>query len=147
MIGLCKADQRMEDCMKYLHDDAFLFDENTKDCSDCKVFVLPMSGINHGCVFLRGKQVDITHLLQQLPQDCVIVSGRYCEELKQFNRKIVILDEVEEFLEINADLTAEGVLYYLLDNKKQALNQLRIDLLGYGHCGKAIYHLLRSLNI
>lgn len=147
MIGLFNSDQRMSDCIKYLHDEAFLIDENTKDCSCCKVFVLPMSGISQGCVFLKGKRIDISHLLAQLSSDCVVISGRRCEELELLSQRVVILDEVEEFVEVNAELTAEGVLYYLLDNKKLALNQLHVDLLGYGHCGKAIYHLLRSLNV
>ena len=60
---------------------------------------------------------------------------------------MIDLNSYESFIHVNSKLTAEGVLYLLLDNTNQGLLDLKVDLIGYGNSGKAIYELLNKIGI
>lgn len=54
--------------------------------------------------------------------------------------------EDEDVIRQNANLTALGFISYL-ESISFDFDRDSIDIIGYGHCGKAIYHLLSLLNI
>lgn len=54
--------------------------------------------------------------------------------------------QAEKVIEQNAILTAEGVLNELIGHTCKSLYALSIDVVGYGHCGKAIYEMLKNLH-
>ena len=47
----------------------------------------------------------------------------------------------------NAILTAEGVLSEMLEATNKSIYSTKIDIVGYGHCGKAIYQMLKNLQV
>lgn len=47
----------------------------------------------------------------------------------------------------NAQYTAEGVLFLLMDNTSKCIQDLQVDIIGYGDCGQAIETWLTALHV
>lgn len=119
------------------------------DLTMLDALILPMQGIQG----TKGDYMDRAHI--DLPEafwaclreDCQIFSGRptrFLETLPQ--PKSYYLGE-ESFLCENAALTAQGVLFYVLDHAARILREASVDIVGKGHCGNAIGKLLSSLGM
>ena len=76
----------------------------------------------------------------------VIVCGHATDWIKEHNHVICLLED-EEFLVNNAWVTAWGILEILLRHSMQCIDELCIDVVGYGRCGKALVRLFDALHI
>ncbi len=150
MIGLMNADQRLLEAARILKASlpVFLIEDVNEELPHLEAVVFPMSGVKNGKVKLNGEWVELSeHFWQQLPQDCLLISATVNEEMRAMDRSWIDLSENESFIQNNSRLTAEGVLFLLLDNTTCGLADCHVDLLGYGHCGKEIYDLLTALDV
>lgn len=151
MLGIIYADERMAEVKNYLENkmDVCLIESINDIKEKLNYLLLPMSGINDsGEIKVRGKWVNIPDALWNACQsDCVLFSGKDCESFKNYPYKFKNLSENETFANENARLTAEGVLFLLIDNTVYGLKDLSVDLLGFGHCGQEIYHILKVLDV
>ncbi|MDD6467626.1 MAG: hypothetical protein PUF50_05550, partial [Erysipelotrichaceae bacterium] len=55
--------------------------------------------------------------------------------------------EVESYLNENARITAYGILSMLLEHCPRLITEMTVDIVGFGHCGKEIVHLLEQLEV
>lgn len=142
MIGIIKSDDRMQYTAEKLkqYDEIVCIDSLEKKYPMLDVLVLPMNGI-------KNNQLIINNQFQRIPDsfwencrsDCRFFSATASQD------KITDLSLNHGFNKANARLSAEGVLFLLIDNTNYGLETCEIDLLGYGSCGEAIYDLLTKV--
>ncbi|MEG0264940.1 MAG: NAD(P)-dependent oxidoreductase [Erysipelotrichaceae bacterium] len=112
------------------------------------VLILPIKGMNDKG-YIKGKQgmIQLDEAFYQQLNDTMIFAGVHHPFLKQLSYPIHYYLEDKEVIERNAVFTSEGVLFLLIDNSQLSLLEQKIDIIGYGACGKAIYDLLKALKV
>lgn len=111
------------------------------------VIYLGFEGLNKDCCFKhKGKTYDFDY--QKLNQNVRILTYLFNPFLfkiaKQHDITYRWLMSDETFVSQNACLTAQGLIAFVLNSHVSFLN-LRVGILGYGHCAKALYHYLQGL--
>lgn len=149
MIGICYSDIRMYYLYQNLkkHTQCVLLEDTSVLPLELDVLILPLSGVkDNQMLMMRGFKMHAEDEFFEMvkPEGCIISGTGY--GLAKFNRKVVNLDEFNEFMNANAALTAEGILFLVLDNTKMSLKDIQFDIIGYGRCGKAMYDLLKKLD-
>lgn len=142
MIGIIKSDDRMQYAAEKLkqYDEVVCIDSLEKKYPMLDVLVLPMNGIKNNQLFMNNQ-------FQIIPDDF----WENCKKTCRFFSATANLDKItdltlnQNFNKANARLSAEGVLFLLIDNTNYSLEECEIDLLGYGSCGEAIYELLSKV--
>lgn len=151
MLGILNSDTRMNIVYQQLKDkiDCILLDDFSILKVKFDAIVLPMSGLRDDDVMIvRGIEMKCpVEFFSMLNENGLVITGNVTPRLKQLNLNIIDLNQYKEFIDSNSELTAEGILYLLIDNTTKSIKDLDIDLIGYGHSGKAIYNLLTKLNI
>ena len=151
MLGIVNSDTRMNMVYQLLKDkvDCILLDDFSVLKVPFDAILIPMSGLkDDNMMNVRGIDMNCNiEFFSMLKENGMIISGNVTSSLKQLPYKIIDLNQYDFFVNVNSKLTAEGVLYLLIDNTNYSLSDLTIDLIGYGNSGKAIYDLLRRLNV
>lgn len=151
MLGIIYADERMAEVKNYLEDkvDVCFIETMNEDLVKLDYLMLPMSGINdRGEVKVKGNWIKVPDSLwESCEKHCILLSGKDCAIFEKLPFATKNLSENETFAKENARLTAEGVLFLLIDNTAYGLKDISVDLLGFGHCGQEIYHLLKALDV
>ena len=151
MLGIVNSDARMNMVYQQLKNriNCVLLDDLSTLTLSFDAILLPMSGLKEDDTMnIRGIDVHCSEeFFSMLKEDGILICGNCTPKLKQLSYKLIDLNEIESFININSKLTAEGVLYLLIDNTNCSLDDLSVDLIGYGHSGHAIYEILRSLNV
>lgn len=151
MLGILNSDIRMNMVYQQVKDkiDCILLDDFTILKIKFDAILLPMSGLKEDDTMnVRGIDMKCPmEFFSMLKDDGVLICGNITKKLKELPYKIVDLNSYDSFIYVNSKLTAEGVLYLLLDNTNQGLLDLKVDLIGYGNSGKAIYELLKRIGI
>lgn len=151
MLGILNSDMRMNMVYQQVKDkiDCILLDDFTVLKMKFDAILLPMSGLKEDeTMNIRGIDMKCPmDFFGMLKEDGVLICGNITKKLRELPYKIIDLNSYESFIYVNSKLTAEGVLYLLLDNTNQGLLDLKIDLIGYGNSGKAIYDLLKKIGI
>lgn len=119
------------------------------DLSMLDALILPLHGVQGS----KGDYMEREHL--ELPEnfwsclreDCRIITGRSTTFLDGLPQPKYCYLEDETFLRQNALLTAQGTLYYLLDQLDHALHDCHVDIIGKGRCGEAIGAMLEKLDV
>ncbi|MEG1066475.1 MAG: hypothetical protein RSD85_02870, partial [Erysipelotrichaceae bacterium] len=117
----------------------------TNNLLDIKYLIIGFKNFNKdGKLCINNKLVDLK--LVNLDNIIIIapVPNKFLESLNNikyyfFLDKKVIVD--------NAELTSEGIIYYLIENTNTSIKDLKIDIIGYGNCGRSIHRWLEDLNI
>lgn len=152
-IAVLTSDARM----KVVHDQLSKYYE-TIDLHEQKQFlepmmfdvlVLPVKGITDDGNFKTNEKNFIIPI--QFWKDLKSTTNIFCGIPQPFletlpNHKFYYM-KAETVLEKNATLTAEGILFLLIDNTAKGIQYLNIDIIGYGRCGKEIYKWLKALHI
>ena len=151
MLGIFYTDERSKEVFKNLEKDheVELIERFDEVVTMYDKLLLPMSGINEfGEVKMKGEMVKVPEeFWNHCSLDCTIFTGKECNYLLRLPFKVVNLSNNENFMIHNARLTAEGVLFLLIDNTSLGLKDISVDLLGFGNCGREIYHLLKALDV
>lgn len=119
-----KGDLRMNYCLSFLEKSDYAITDNI---SDADYIILPFNAKPENYI---GK-INSNQAVFCFKTDgfCEICNAKsYC---------------TQEYTEKNSLMTAQGTLAVLLENINELLNEKRIAVLGYGHCGKAICNLLK----
>lgn len=151
MLGIVNSDTRMNMLYQQLKHkmDCILLDDFTPLKVRFDAIVLPMSGWKDDeNMTIRGVEVKCPfEFFSMLKDDGVLIIGNMTKKLKELTFKKIDLNEYERFIKANSKLTAEGVLFLLLDNTDSGLLDLQVDLIGYGKSGQAIYEILKRLGV
>ncbi|MEF9961833.1 MAG: hypothetical protein RR863_03865 [Erysipelotrichaceae bacterium] len=150
LIGVIHSNKEMLEVYLNLSKtyDTYLIDEFSKE-SDLivpDIIVFPINGIdeegnikgNHGKIILNKA------FYKQL-KDKKIFAGIHVPFLQALQYPIHYYLEDQQVIMQNAVFTAEGVLFLLIDCTQLSILELKIDLIGYGVCGKVIYDLLKAM--
>lgn len=128
--------------------DTYLINEFSKETDLLlpDIIVFPINGIDEegnikGC---HGK-IRLNKAFYKQLKDKKIFAGVPVPFLQSLHYPIHYYLEDPQVIKQNAVLTAEGVLFLLIDSTQLSILELNIDLIGYGVCGKAIYALLKAI--
>lgn len=152
-IAVITIDERMKAVLNNLSKDFHIIDlHETKDFyhhEPIDVLVLPVKGITStGYIKQNYKELEVpASFWKELPKTCKIFCGLPQEFLKSISQPIDYYMQSEYVLENNAVLTAEGVLFLLIDNTSKGIQQLQVDIVGYGRCGRELYKWLKALHV
>ena len=143
-IGVVGNDARMQQVADQLAKDySVRFIHNRADFLSCKdkidVCVLPIHG-------LRETDIRLSDM-KQMKEDVMIFSGLYDAELNKHFHEICFYMQEESVIRENAILTAEGILNEILSYSARSIYDVSVDIIGYGYCGKAIYEMLKHLQM
>lgn len=133
MIYVCVDGRRMEYVRKYLNAKNVL---DRQKFSEGDILVLPLRWKK--C--LEDKKINVSNL-----KNILIFSPYNHEQLKQNNKLFCYMEDCG-ILNLNAKLTALGILNILSD-KGISFFDLNVDIIGHGYCAKEIAKLFDYLNI
>ncbi len=153
-VAIFISDKRMKYLAEYLKKDhhfvTTIMNQNQFDMISKKNFdwiVLPMQGMNAKGEILCGKEkINIFDFLECQNENCVIYSGVNHELLSRCQAQSICILEDTQINEKNAILTAEGVLDSILRNSEMGIRETKVDVIGYGICGKALVKMLVDLD-
>lgn len=146
------SDDRMLFVYKKLHAymNVFMIDEETDLLAlpHLDALILPVKGIDaDGYISIRDTRVHVPSMFWTIQKDVNIFSGIPCEYLQRLTQEKDYYMTDQHVIEENAILTAEGVLHLLITSISKSLYDIQVDVLGYGNCGKAIYRMLKDLDV
>lgn len=150
-IAIVNCDQRMQEVYFHLSSDfeTILINEFTNfdrfDGADA--LVLPVKGLTStGSLYAGGKELVLPSTFWEAMKDKVLFAGIPQAFLKEFPKvHYYMLDSYVQ--QRNAIYTAEGTLFLLIDNTGKCIQDLSVDVIGYGTCGKEIVKWLQALQI
>ena len=110
--------------------------------------ILPVKGIDaDGYLKMDDTRVHVPSMFWTIQKDVKVFSGIPCEYLQRLVQEKDYYMKDQHVIEENAVLTAEGVLHLLITSISKSLYDIQVDVVGYGNCGKAIYQMLKNLDV
>lgn len=112
------------------------------------VLILPIKGMDtNGNIKTSQGTITFPENFYESLDHTKIFAGIKNPFLDQLDKEVNYYLQDEHITQKNAILTAEGVLYLLIDHTKCSIFDCTIDVIGYGYCGKAIGKLLKGLGV
>ena len=108
---------------------------NDFDMTKIKYVVLPFK--------IEGIQMRM--LVNQLPDDCVIFTPIMRNFLQGLPQQIEIIMDRDEIAIYNSIPTAEGTIFYIMQNTEHTIHGANIHVIGAGRCGETLAKSLRAL--
>ena len=145
---ICGTDIKMTECKKRLSEHGFNAvclhgDDFYRNLNNFTYILLPLPSIVDG--FIPGTDLSIDCLNKHLNDDQFVFYGNIDTDI--FGERGFSYYYKDSFLDKNSELTAQGVLRIISDEFSVSLDTLKVCVVGYGRCGKAICRLLRSQDI
>ncbi len=109
-------------------------------CDDFVVLPVPTIGKN-GCVNIDNSSITLDELYEKISNTSYVIS---CGASRNTHTTID-LNSREEFAYLNAIPTAEGAIYYTLENTERSLFESRVLITGFGRVAKLLADRLRLL--
>ena len=135
-------DLKMKECKNYLESLGYTAVNASGNCLDqirnYRNIILPLPTETEGKI--SGTDITIAALADAASDEQNIFYGNLNDNPFGDNGFWYYNDN--EFVEYNAVLTAQGAMKIILDNVQMLINDVRIAVLGFGKCGKAICKLL-----
>ncbi|RGB59422.1 hypothetical protein [Absiella sp. AM10-20] len=146
------SDDRMRYVCKSLHMEMEIIaideDSDFLTLPRLDAIILPVKGIDdEGYMKLYDSLVHVPSMFWQIQKDMIIFSGMETSYISALPMKKYYYMKDTTVIDENAILTAEGILHLLITSLAKSLYDIQIDIIGYGHCGKAIYRMLKSLDV
>ena len=88
---------------------------------------------------------DMRMLINQLSEDCIIFTPIMRDFLKNIPQKIEVIMDYDEIAIYNSIPTAEGTIYYIMQNTEFTIHSANIHVIGAGRCGETLAKSLRGL--
>lgn len=135
-------DLKMKECKNHLERLGYTAVNVSEDCLDqirnYRNIILPLPTETEGKI--TGTDITTANLSDVVSDKQNIFYGNLNNN--PFGDNGVCYYNDNEFVEYNAVLTAQGVMKIILDNVQMLIKDVRIAVLGFGKCGKAICKLL-----
>lgn len=110
--------------------------------------ILPIQGVSDdGFIELKKRGYCMKAFFAALRKETLIFTGVITPYIKKLPQTVISLLAREEVISANAALTAEGILAMIIQNTPRSLVEYRYDVIGFGHCGRAIVQLLDCLKL
>ena len=147
ILSVWGSERRMEEVRRlarHSHTCVTREDLQTLDLSMLDALILPL----HGVQGRRGEYMDREHIALPdgfwacLREDCLIISGMPSPFLESLPQPKHYYMRDEAYVSRNAQLTAQGVLFYVLDQLDRSVSLISADIIGKGTCGEAIGRML-----
>lgn len=150
-LAIVNSDQRMQEVYFELSKDheTVLINEFTDfdRFHGCDALILPVKGLTStGSLYTGGKELVLPASFWDSVHDVPIFTGITQAYLQDFPKVYYYMQE-EEVKQKNAVYTAEGVLFLLIDNTGKCIQDLLVDIIGYGMCGQEIDRWLTALQV
>ena len=129
--------------------DTVLLDASSdlEEVGDFDVLVLPIRAVDElGNLKCGNQLLSCVDSFWEKASNAMIFAGSKDVFLSRFHHVIYYM-EANEIKQRNAYLTAEGILYYMIDHTNRSIFQLQVDIIGKGLCGGAFGWLLERLGI
>ncbi|MEG2506633.1 MAG: hypothetical protein RR986_04980 [Longicatena sp.] len=152
-IGIICSDERMIQVADNLsNDDTIIKIDQDSDFLALPMMdaiIFPIHGISEfGYLKYKDKEVHVPRLFWDMMDKQTIlfcgIKNKFLETLPQtkhyYLEDLVVIHE-------NALLTAEGILNEIIGCNCKSIYKQRIDVVGYGNCGKTIVDVLRNLQV
>lgn len=117
------------------------------DAAQIDSVVLPIRGTDDGTVAFKDGVVNISRLLKGLKPGTPVFTAHRTVYLQALGLNILNCFESRAVAQANAPLTAEGVLWMILEKTPRSLNEYSYDVLGMGNTGTCISALLKKLGL
>ncbi len=145
---LLGKDAKMSECKRYLNGLGYsAYCVENEDflniINEYNNIILPLPTVKNGVV--PGTNVDFEYIINSLDKQQNLFYGNV--ENVATDKSAFSYYYNESFLEKNSRLTAQGTLKIILDNVCKDLTALKVCVLGYGYCGKAISKMLFNLDV
>lgn len=146
-IGICITDCRMQKIAHILAEKVDVYSiKNNRDLMDLvqsekelSGLILPISGLSDaGEIQIQDELIPILEAFKE--KKLTIFAGE--KTIYEKNWKWVEFSNFDEIKQVNAELTAHGILDVLIRNTPRNFKNYSYDVLGYGACGKEIVHCL-----
>lgn len=145
---ICGTDAKMSECKNYLCEhgfdaDCMIGDDFLYNLNSYKYIILPLPSIVDGVI--PGINVVPGYLIEQLKDSQIVFYGNIEENI--FDSRGFSYYYKDSFLDSNSDLTAQGVLEIIRNEVKDVFGSLKVCVVGYGRCGRAICRLLKKSQV
>ncbi len=111
-------------------------------------FILPLPATQDN-KYIKGTDITVDDLIGIMPAEKTVFAGKLNDKIKKrfYENKIEVFDyyQREEFALKNAVPTALGVLNFVMNNSTKIIPDMKIMVIGYGKCGRAILKVFNSL--
>ncbi|MBR3841600.1 MAG: hypothetical protein IKM20_10725 [Erysipelotrichales bacterium] len=149
LIGVVISDRRqaiIADVLEEYHLPVIRILSNEDLDYNMDILVLPIRGINENCILqINNTVLNFSSFFKYAKKELIIYSGVACKYLEQLPFKLIKLLSNEDIIDYNSKLTAQGLLIDLLMNIDISIDEVSIDIIGFGHSGKAIYKMFSKL--
>lgn len=150
-LAIVNSDQRMQEVYFNLSKDheVILINEFTDfdRFQGADAFILPVKGLTStGSLYTGGKELALPASFWEVLHDVPIFTGIEQAYLKDFPNVYYYMQD-KEVQRQNAVYTAEGTLFLLIDNTGRCIQDLLVDVIGYGMCGREIVKWLKALQV
>ncbi len=150
-LAIVNSDQRMQEVYFSLANDyeTVLINAYTDfdRIDDADALILPVKGLTStGSLYASGKEIIIPKSFWQRMQEKKIFAGIPQPFLHDFPHVHYYMQD-EEIKRKNAVFTAEGTLFLLIDHTGRSIQDVKVDIIGYGACGREIAKWLDALRI
>lgn len=150
-IAIVNCDQRMQEVYFSLSHDYETIAINEFTAFDrfdgADALVLPVKGLTAtGSLYIAGKELAFPSSFWKKMRDVPIFTGIKQDFLNDFPHVHYYMEDPQMKAQ-NAVYTAEGTLYLLMDHTGRSIKDLRVDVIGYGLCGKEMVSWLNALHI
>ena len=88
---------------------------------------------------------EIRMLINQLSVDCIIFTPVMRPFLQGLPQKIEVIMDYDEIAIYNSIPTAEGTIFYIMENTEHTIHGANIHIIGAGRCGETLAKSLRAL--
>ncbi|MBQ8782908.1 MAG: hypothetical protein IJZ57_03965 [Clostridia bacterium] len=126
------------DSIKLLDDNIVFYD----------AFILPLP-VSTDNIHINSSEITLTELLTKLNDNQIVFGGKINDEIKNElkKRNVVYFDYYsrDEFALKNAEPTALGVLSFVMNSTKRSLSKLKVLVVGYGKCARAVSKIFNDL--
>ncbi len=145
------GDERQKYMVSKLNENKFNVDLITKiydNLSFYDAFILPLP-VTKDNEHINSTEILFDDLIDKISSNQVVFTGKANDKIKMkfLSKNIKLYDyyEREEFALKNAIPTALGVLNFVMNNTTKIIPQMKILVIGYGKCARAITKVFNSL--
>ena len=133
--------ERLRKCEKCLS-------ERIGDNSTGRLLLLPIPTTRDG-EHINGTDIRFSEMLSEVDTDTVVagygIPRDVCDGIRLNGGSVLDVGSDEDFLVINADITARGALGWILTESRKDAADLKIGIIGHGRIGKSLSRLLLFL--